>query len=369
MITRVYVDNYKCLVNFELRLQELTLLLGPNGAGKTSVLDVMFALRRLLSGEAKVTEPDVFSTRTLTRWQSRNRQVFELDVLLDGDELRYRLEVEHDRPARKARVALERLESHDQPLFVFEQGNVHLYRDDHSPGPSFAADWSESGLARVPPRHDNRRLTRFLDFIRKLVICGLYPASFQTESTTEDAVLARDARNFASWYRHVLLERHDMVPEFTKALQEVIDGFRDIRLEKVGLDARALTVMFEEFNQRYELRLDEISDGQRALIALYALVRLAAGQGYTLFLDEPDNYLALTEIQPWLMELADACGTDVPQAILCSHHPELIDYLGGDRGLVLKRESSGATVVRPARELAIDGGLKLSEVIARGWER
>lgn len=369
MITRLHVDNYKCLVNFELRLDELTLLLGPNGVGKTSVLDVMFALRRLLSGEAKVTDADVFPTRTLTRWQSRNRQVFEVDVALEGDDLRYRLEVDHERATRTARIALERLESRGRPLFAFNMGEVHLYRDNYSEGPVFGADWSESALARVPPRNDNTRLTRFLDFTRKLVVCGLYPASFETESTTEDAVLKRDARNFASWYRHVLLERHDMVPEFTKALQEVIDGFRDIRLEKVGLDTRALMVMFEEFTQRYELRLDEISDGQRALIALYALVRLAAGQGYTLFLDEPDNYLALTEIQPWLMELADACGEDVPQAVLCSHHPELIDYLGGDRGLVLKRESSGATVVRSARELAVDGSLKLSEVIARGWEQ
>jgi len=38
MLQRLYVDNYKCLVNFELPLQELSLLLGPNGAGKTSVL-------------------------------------------------------------------------------------------------------------------------------------------------------------------------------------------------------------------------------------------------------------------------------------------------------------------------------------------
>jgi ATPase subunit of ABC transporter with duplicated ATPase domains len=117
------------------------------------------------------------------------------------------------------------------------------------------------------------------------------------------------------------------------------------------------------------MRLDEISDGQRALIALYSLVRLAAGQGYTLLLDEPDNYLALAEIQPWLIGLADACGQEVPQAVLCSHHPELIDYLGGDRALTLRRESSGATVVRPAKEMAVEGGLKLSEVIAGGWEQ
>jgi predicted ATPase len=181
--------------------------------------------------------------------------------------------------------------------------------------------------------------------------------------------LQRDAHNFAAWYRHLLLERQELVPEFTNALKEVIAGFRSIRMEKVGVDTRALMVMFDQFGQRYELRLDEISDGQRALIALYSLVRLAAGQGYTLFLDEPENYLALAEIQPWLIELADACGEQVPQAVLCSHHPELIDYLGGDRGLVLRRESSGATTVRPSSEMAVEGGLKLSEVIARGWEQ
>jgi predicted ATPase len=369
MIKRLYIDNYKCLVNFELHFKDLTLLVGPNGAGKTSVLDVMFALRELLAGVAKVSDKAVFSTPTLTRWQNRDIQTFELDAVLEQDELRYRLEIEHERPTRKARIALETLELKGNPLFRFERGEVHLYRDNHSPGPTFGADWSESAMARVPPRNDNTKLTKFLAFMRKVVVCGLYPASFETESSTEDAVLHRDARNFAAWYRHVLLERSELVPEFTKALQEVIAGFRGIRMERVGLDTRALIVMFDQFGERYELRLDEISDGQRALIALYSLVRLAAGQGYTLFLDEPDNYLALTEIQPWLIELADACGDQVPQAVLCSHHPELIDYLGSDRGLVLRRETSGVTTVRPSREMAVEGGLKLSEVVARGWEQ
>ena len=69
MLQRLYVDNYKCLVNFDLPLQELSLLLGPNGAGKTSVLDVVHALSRLLSEGIRITDADVFPTRTLTRWQ------------------------------------------------------------------------------------------------------------------------------------------------------------------------------------------------------------------------------------------------------------------------------------------------------------
>lgn len=97
-------------------------------------------------------------------------------------------------------------------------------------------------------------------------------------------------------------------------------------------------------------------------------MHLTAGQGYTLVLDEPDNYLALAEIEPWLMELNDACGTRLCQAVLCSHHPELIDYLGPDRGVLLERERSGAVRSRRVVKAFTDDRLKLSEQVARGWQ-
>jgi predicted ATPase len=368
MIRRLFIDNYKCLVNFELKLERLTLLIGPNGAGKSAVLDVLFALRQLLAGMGKVTDASILPASTLTRWQRSSTQAFEVDAELDGKRLCYRLEVEHDRSQRRARIMLERLDAEGQPLFEFRAGEVQLYRDDHSQGPRFSADWTESALARVPPRPDNTQLTRFLEFLRKVMVCRRNPASFRAESASEDVVLERDGSNFAGWYRHLLLERQDLVPPFTEALQDVLKGFRGIRLEKVGLDTRALMVRFEHQNQEYELRLDELSDGQRALVALYALVHLTAGQGYTLVLDEPDNYLALPEIQPWLMELNDACGKTLCQAVLCSHHPELIDYLGPDRGVLLERERSGAVRSRSVVEAFTDDRLKLSEQVARGWQ-
>ena len=367
MLQRLYVDNYKCLVNFDLQLQELSLLLGPNGAGKTSVLDIVYALRRLLGEGARITDNDVFPTRTLTRWQQRNLQVFEIQAVPDADSFGYRLEVEHERSTRRARIHLERLIGDGGPLFEFSQGEVRLYRDNHSEGPSYHSDWSESALARVAPRPDNTRLTRFMDFMRNVMVCGLYPASFRTESTSEEPLLHRDAHNFADWYRHMLQERPDLVPGFTSKLREVLGDLNAIRLEKVGQDTRALMIVFDEDGERYKLRFDEISDGQRALIVLYGLIHLAEGQGYTLFLDEPDNYVALPEIQPWLMELADACGERVPQAVICSHHPELIDYLGGDNGLLLQRQRTGVVTTQEPVAGEIEGGLKLSELIARGW--
>ena len=129
-----------------------------------------------------------------------------------------------------------------------------------------------------------------------------------------------------------------------------------------------MKVKFNDAGRDYELRLDEISDGQRAIIVLYALLRLGAEQGHALFLEGPENYVALSEIQPWLIELADSCGDATLQAVLCSHHPELIDYLGADCGLLLRRESSGVTRAEKILEKTDGRGLKLSELLARGWD-
>ena len=238
--------------------------------------------------------------------------------------------------------------------------------------------------------------------MERVVVCRIDPPRLRTESRRESRILRRDARNFSNWYRHVLQERPDLIPELTSKLREVMDGLSGVRLERVGRDTRAFMVMLEEDGGRCEMRLDEVSDGERALIVLYALIHLGQGQGYALFLDEPDNYVALPEIQPWLMALSDACGEAVPQAVLCSHHPELIDYLGGDSGLLLQREKSGVVTARKPEfggladapsalgpNIDPDGkkgkkskrksrkgkkkgerpedGLKLSELIARGW--
>lgn len=368
MITRIYADNYKCLVNMELSLSEVSLLVGLSGSGKSSVLGIIGAIRRLLSGTAKVSDEGVFPLSSRTRWQQRNKQVIELDAMLAGELFRYRLEVDHEPVERKSRIWKEVLTSNGKPLFVFDGGEVRLYRDDHSEGPAFPADWAESAFARLAPRKENTKATRFLEFIRRIVVCKLEPGAFEPESAGEDPSLAFDGSNFVSWYRHMSQEHQENVQGYLEASRRAVEGFQSIRLERVGAEARSFKVIVGEDAARHELRIDELSDGQRALLALYALIHLTKGDGATLFLDEPDNFVALPEIQPLLMELSDAAGEGLAQVVLCSHHPEVVDYLG-DRGLLLERELNGGTRVRPLRDVASDDTLRLSEVISRGWER
>lgn len=46
MLTRLYVDNFRCFENFEFRPARKQLIFGTNGAGKSSLADVNLFLRQ-----------------------------------------------------------------------------------------------------------------------------------------------------------------------------------------------------------------------------------------------------------------------------------------------------------------------------------
>ena len=85
-------------------------------------------------------------------------------------------------------------------------------------------------------------------------------------------------------------------------------------------------------------------------------------------LDEPDNYLALREIQPWLAAVAEHCGDTLEQAVFVSHHPVTIDDMAGAKGRWFSRDGTGPVWVSSQPDRTIDG-LSLSETVARGWEK
>ena len=185
----------------------------------------------------------------------------------------------------------ERLSVDQNPLFEFREGQVQLFRDDHSAGPVYTADWSESALARVMSAQDNRRLNRFVNFMRSIVVCRLHPPAFITEVDGESSTLSVDGANFGAWYRSLLMEHPHLAVGFYQALGDVIDGLHTIRLVPVGIETRALAVTFIDADRSFDLYLGELSDGQRAIIALYGLLYLARGSG-AIAVRSPQEYLA-----------------------------------------------------------------------------
>jgi len=366
MLKRLYANNYRCLVNFEMSFNALTLLLGPNGGGKSTLFDVLFGIRRLIVDNARIG--DVFMSEDTTAWVNKNEQSFELDVQGEDGLFSYRLVISHNPDIGKQRIDLEQLLLDGKPLFEFKQGEVQLYHDDHKPGPLYSFDWTVSALATVVPRQDNKNLTWFKQWIGKVFFASLQPKAMVTEAHMESERLDRDGVNFASWYRFFSQEHQDRVFTLTQQLRETIPGFHAFKLEQAG-KSRILKVGFVKDDQEDSptfFDFGQLSDGQRVLIVLYTLLIGLQHLGLTVFLDEPENYVSLQEIQPWLMELRDVCGEGIPQAVLISHHPELIDYLGPDCGQWIERDPLGPARVKKL-PMQIENGLKLSEIVARGW--
>jgi predicted ATPase len=355
-------------VNFEFKPSGKQLIIGRNGTGKTTVFDVL-AMLRDIAARGKPCE-EYPGDRTRTFWQDVAEQRFELDVNGNGGEYRYTLIVdEHGSPPRPF-VKLERLDFEGKPLFRFLNGKAGLFDDNQMPNPSleipFDGQRSALGFAEGGLR-DNTKSMWFIRWLDTLDEVQINPWAMSARSERESRYPSRDMSNFADWYRHLRLESGDAVFEAIRDLPEAIPGFEALDAKEAGLDVRVLQARLRSPNgESAELPFTELAEGQRCLIALYVLLHCAVDKDRTLLIDEPDNFIALAEIQPWLMKLLDRVDETGGQVILISHHPELLDQLACQGGVLLDRPG-GETRVRPF-EPPEDSGLKPSEIIARGWE-
>lgn len=378
MITRVYIDNFRCFSNFEVRPERVNLLIGDNGAGKSAFMEVLHNLVGLVAmGDAVETW---FPWNTRTRWDSRPTQRIELDLSGDGAVYQYLLELSHDLSRETVTVQREEVKYESRTLFLYEDGMVHLHNNEGKLGTKFAFRGSRSFLPQLEPRPENTVLTGFLHGLRGIWLVKLNPTRIDSESRVEADSLDADGSNFASWYRYLAQERPEDLHKLFERLGEPLRGFRTLKTHSSrpllgnsvassarGGQKREIVAVFGfgDPESKYEIDFDELSDGERATIVLYCLLMDVEGTPTrTLLLDEPENYVGLQLIQPWLVDLADAVR-DEGQLFVASHHPEVIDYLAADHSLLFDRPGGGPTRARP-EPFDRDKGIKASELVARG---
>ena len=376
MLRRIYISNFRNLINFECQPNDLCLLLGPNGSGKSSVFDVLTKLRSYIVDNANIS--DVFPATDFNRWQqdSEIKQVFELDIEANGGLYSYRLVIGCLRETAQVRMEEETLRFRDHRLFHFTiqdgQATAQLYRDNGTKGPETLANWSVSGVGFLQARKDNTQLLAFRERLAKLYVIKLDPkqmAHAGSETTHEALIPVADLSNFASWYFHLLQESTDKIFHMTEALKARLPGFTALALVSAG-ERKVLKARFRFAGATSDVQfaLSELSEGQRALIALQALLHCLPDSGVTLCVDEPENYLALPEIQPWLDAVCDQVEDDRLQALLISHHPRLINMLAEDSAFWIQQDAdAGLARLKVVSRNEDTAGLLLSQLVERGW--
>lgn len=366
MLTRIYIDNFRCFVNFEYRPAQKQLILGPNGSGKSSLMDALRFLRRFVVLGHTLEQRRILTERTL--WMNQPNQTFELEVSLDSGTYIYRLVIDSYGDPPRARVLSENVMFERKPIFEFEGGKVQLFDDRFRQTVGYPFSPRRSALAMLDETKDSRNLSQFKRWFANLLGFRINPFRMEFRAETEDPYPYSDLSNFASWYRHVIQTYPKENAALLDSLQAVLENFSILRLEHAGENVRLLIPEFTHDNQPgIRLAFNRLSDGQRCLIGLYSILHFVLAKGHTVILDEPDNFLALREIQPWLNAVSDLIDEQHGQVFIISHHPELMNQWAPDFGVQFIRKGIGPVRVKEFSGKAYNM-LRPSEIVARGWE-
>jgi ABC-type cobalamin/Fe3+-siderophores transport system ATPase subunit len=366
MITRIYANNYRCLVAFDTKLDSFGVLCGPNGAGKSSVFDAIRLIRNLATGDALLGgegERDV-PRLEFTNWMKSTTQEFELSVTAEGRSFEYLIHIEQKADFEKPRIVKEQVTCDGRSLFERDLDGVHFQSGGRQTG--FPLDWRQTALASIQPKGSLSDIEILQKAVARLLILRPNPRAMERESKSEAKHPDLYLTNLTSWYRS-LSQDLDWAVALRDLLQGIWSDLKSLRLVDTGMNTKALQLQFDASNgsDKGRLSFEQLSDGEKALIGMYMVrAAIATGAAHTVLIDEPDNYVGLPELQPWALSLRELLDEE-HQAIMISHHPEILGQAGEDCGRYLWRDNhSSPTRIGP---LKVPEGMTPGEAIARGW--
>jgi len=334
-------------------------------------------LRDFVTGRGKSL--DLFPQETLYRLDKRIEQTFEVELKLEEHgEYVYRLRIRHETPPQpwKNQVVEESLFLNGNSLFEANAQEVRLHGDRQT-GPSITitlpAASQLSGISRVHEGDDNKELVAFRRAFENTLVLQLNPSLVSAVSEGKQSVKVPkpDCSDFTEWLRDMKWGDTTIKRRAEESLSGgTLPGFLSFQLTTFK-NSTILECLFESSPKLLKFRLDELSSGQIALIILEVAIAASTECGGTLLLDEPSNFLGLTEIQPLLIRLEDAALEGRFQVVLTAHHPIAVDLLAAGHGLWLEREPNGPAQVHRVHmtDAAMDdqSAIRVSDLIARGW--
>ena len=339
------------------------MLLGPNGSGKSSLLDAIRYVKRFIEGNE-----NPFTQSTRTRWQDKPLQVVEIEALLDSKKYEYRVEIRFAPETREPSVNLEQLKVSGRPVFELANGEIRFFLSNSNQATALPLETTRSALHLS--QLSNSYVRRFVEWMESVHCFRIdeYTEAMDESADREERDPDDELENLAGWYRHLVQAYPDDNVRFLNSIKEVLTGFQALRFSADEDGTRTLRADFTTPGKKaVNYAIFELSEGQRCLLALYMILHFLIARGHTVFIDEPDNFIALREIQPWLLAAEIAVDDHDGQLILISHHPEILNQWAPKYGLRFFREDNGHVRTEKFKP-GQDGNLPPSEMIARGWE-
>jgi predicted ATPase len=358
MLRRLYVHNFRCLENFELPISghSSILLIGKNGAGKTTVGLALEILQNIARGTNRVGE--IVKPKDLARGREDVPMRFEIEVELGAKIYEYVIAFEFPEGFKELRVLEEKLAVGGEPVYIRDRAQVHLPKAGLEKEAKFLIDWHVVALPIVQERSTKDPLGIFKQWLARTLILRPIPSLIFGDSETETLYPNLQVTDFGAWFSGLVAEAPGAYSKFEEYLKQMMPDLKEIQNPLIGTDSRSLTVQFSNDLGNLKLPFEDLSDGEKCFM-ICALV-LAANNAYgplLCFWDEPDNYLALSEVGHFVLALRKAFQSG-GQFIATSHNDEAIRRFSEENTLFLYRKSHlEPTLVRPISEIQINGDL------------
>jgi ABC-type Mn2+/Zn2+ transport system ATPase subunit len=356
VIRRLYVNNFRCLENFELPISGRTsaLLIGKNGSGKTTISLALQILQKIAQDTTRVGA--LVKPKDLVRSRTDVPMRFEIEVELEGKIYEYIIAFEFPEGFKELRVFEEKFIVDGAPVYTREVAQVHLTRTGQEA--DFLLDWHSVALPIVHLRPTDDPLSVFKQWLGRMLILRPIPSLITGDSEEDTLQPNPQVTNFGAWFAGLLADAPSAYSKIADYLKQVMPDLKDIKNPMVGKESRSLVVQFCNDQGSVTLPFADLSDGEKCF--MICGVVLAANDAYrplVCFWDEPDNYLALDEVGHFVMALRQAFRSG-GQFIATSHNPEAIRRFSDENTLVLYRKSHlEPTIARPLSDLQVNGDL------------
>ena len=348
MLQRLYVHNFRCLQNFEIRPGDNSslLLIGKNGVGKSTLAKALDIFQKLGTGTSSVASLVKKEDFTLGRTNESMR--FEVEVLLEGKTYTYGLVLDMPDNFRELRVAEEDFSVDGVSVYTRREGQVTYNATTQS---EFSLDWHAVALPLIIEKKDGP-LQLLRNWLRRMHILAPVPQLMSGESQGNPGPLSPSCENFADYLRALLSDYPASYVPINDFLKELMPDLKEFNNEQISADTRSLRVSFGDNGTTFKLNFHQLSDGEKCMFLCAVL--LAAQKAYDnlfVFWDEPDNYLALPEIEHFIRLLRQKFRNG-SQIWMTSHNEATINCFSHENTLLLRRKNHYAPVeVRPIHEL------------------
>lgn len=365
MITRFHVHNFRSLENFDLPVKGASsaLLIGKNGAGKSSVGLALEILQRIGRGDNRIDR--LVTPADISHGRSDVPVRFELEVDLKGVRYAYILALELPAGFRDLRVLEESLTVDGAAKFTRQVENLHFAGTKRKNDDPMRFDWHAVWLPVAQARSEADPLDIFRKWLARMLIVRPYPLGIGGDSSDESLQPLPDMSNFGDWWNGLIAHSPSSYSRIEQALKRLMPDLRDIKNPVIAKDSRSLEIHFDHEGSESVIPFRLLSDGEKCM-AIWALV-MAANDAYGplfCFWDEPDNYLAISEIGDFATELRRAFKSG-GQFLATSHNAETIKSFSDENTYVLyRRHHREPTLVRPLSEISY--GKDLIGALVRG---